>query len=177
MAWVILGALIIVGATVIGYLGGRDDDLGWIYAVAVSLISLLSVSTIVGIILSLNREVVPYSQSDYEYELVSINAGDYSDVEGFFRGRRFYVIGQISSSLGTDYKVYRKLSDSDYKLEHIPSSNSIIRYSDENPKVHVTTYSCPERELRAWTLTECSAPATEYVIYVPEGSIINEINL
>ena len=89
--------------------------------------------------------------------------------------------GYINSELAAGFSYYQKDGDS-YQLKTANADQSIIKYTEDTPKVVIDTTYCVStlgNLFRPWTLDWCKAGSntSHYTFYVPEGSIKENYNL
>lgn len=144
-------------------------------------LSLGALFLVVGSVLSGTN--VPIETTTTEYELVNMGDTTYADVHGNIHGSAFLVRGTISTDLSAGFSYYQK-EDSGYTLKTAKATQSVIKYSNETPKVVVEQTYCkrsnpkgPTIGLLFFEMCETEKEYTHYTFYIPEGSIVERFNL
>lgn len=125
----------------------------------------------------------PYlpQESSVEHELVQIADQAYPNTHGYMHGSFFLALGYASGSASTDleqsFTFYQKNGDN-YTLESAPADKSVIRYTNDQPKVVYETAVCvwgenggPKLDLWGFESCDTSKQYDRYIFYIPEGSI------
>lgn len=146
------------------------------------------IGTLLGFIVCFTLSViagpnVPIETTTTEYELVNMGDTTYADVHGNIHGSAFLVRGTISTDLSAGFSYYQK-EDSGYTLKTAKATQSVIKYSNETPKVVVEQAYCkrsnpkgPTIGLLFFEMCETEKEYTHYTFYIPEGSIVERFNL
>lgn len=126
---------------------------------------------------------VPIETTTTEYELVNMGDTTYADVHGNIHGSAFLMRGTISTDLSAGFSYYQK-EDSGYTLKTAKATQSVIKYSNETPKVVIEQAYCkrsnpkgPAIGLLFFEMCETEKEYTHYTFYIPEGSIVEKFNL
>ena len=115
-----------------------------------------------------------------EYELVQMSDHVYSDTEGHIGGGIFIISGKIDTELSSGFSYYQKDGDS-YSLKTVDAGKSIIKYSNDKPKVVIEDIHCvkPKETFSFWFLNiKCEGEdQMHYTFYVPQGSVKENFSL
>jgi len=98
-----------------------------------------------------------------------ISLKDNIDIEGrggFLRGTT------IENEL---YYYYMVETENGYTFEKINADNTYIKYSDNNFRIETKSYLTFDNPVLYWFATPVKAP--EYIIYIPEGSIVYDYEI
>lgn len=157
---------------------------GIIYDVAEGLIGAL-MGLMVGALVCLIATIFwgPYAPMETvfrEYELVQMNDHVYSDTEGHIGGSIFVISGKINTELSSGFSYYQKDGDG-YSLKTVDASKSMIKYSDNKPKVVVDDVHCvkPKEFFSFWFMNiKCKdEDQMHYTFYIPQGSVKENFSL
>ncbi len=130
--------------------------------------------------IQINSNIVePVEQPEVSETLVNINDTSYPNVNGSIRGKLFYVYGSISTDNSQAFNYYVEQADGSFKLKSAPASDSTIIYTDNTPKVEITSYVCEKGKaiVETWSVAGCKNRPTTYKFYIPEGSIAEEYRI
>lgn len=120
-------------------------------------------------------------ESSVEHELVQIADQAYPNTHGGMHGSFFLALGHASGSVSTDleqsFTFYQNNGDN-YTLESAPADKSVIRYTNDQPKVVHEYAVCvwgenggPSLDLWGFKSCDTSKQYDRYTFYIPEGSI------
>jgi len=108
--------------------------------------------------------------------LVSAKVGGSWKIEGAFSGGIFVSRGYIEGGSKVGFLFYQQEGEGTI-LKEIPADRTTIKYSDE-PRIVTNSYFCEDPEIGLWGVAyRCSTPEPTYTLYVPEGSIVGNIDL
>lgn len=115
-----------------------------------------------------------------EYELVQMGDQTYANTSGVFRGGLFLRSGTINTNLDAGYSYYQKEGNG-FTLKTAGANNSTIKYTNDTPKVVITSSRCVnETSFGLWgfeNICDHTKIATWNTFYIPEGSIAEGFEL
>lgn len=142
----------------------RDFILSNLFTGMISFILALVISAVVSFFYN------PLEEYNYSFNIDSLK--DNIATSGEIRGGIFCMSGYIDGEINY---YYSRKTDNGYKIEHIPSSNTYVKY-DNNEKPKVTVY----RERSTYPkwynqiFFDCGTDTFKYyTITVPEGTIVS----
>ena len=167
MIWIITGVLVCIVSIVKVFCDSFND---WFDKINLSIASILFSAAITLIVLLVSSLIVS-NCAEIKYDMISdtkiIALKDNQSTNG-----NFYVFGgYVDEDLCYYYATETKLG---YKTEKIKADNTYIRYTNENP--HVERYYARFANDRVHLLGFCMLDDT-YVIYCPDGTVINEFKV
>lgn len=178
MLFIILGLAIAVIYCIL-----NSKDLYVSEMVALVLTGILVGFVTCGIASAIAGPNVPIETTTTEYELVNMGDTTYADVNGNIHGSAFLVRGTISTDLSAGFSYYQEEGDG-YTLKTAKATQSVIKYSNDTPKVVVEQAYCkrsnpkgPTIGLLFFEMCETEKEYTHYTFYIPEGSIVEKFNL
>lgn len=122
----------------------------------------------------------PIETTATEYELVQMGDQTYANTSGVFSGGLFLRSGTINTNLDAGYSYYQKDGDG-FSLKTAGANNSTIKYTNDTPKVVITSSHCTKKVgFGLWgieNLCDHTKIATWNTFYVPEGSIAEGFEL
>ena len=165
MFWVILTAVVFLALAIL------CEEYGVLY------FGVLVALGVVTVQLATATWVDPYPHEN-EYQLAQLNDTAYSSTEGVIGGGVFVTVGYVGTSLKAGYTYYRVIGD-EYTLQTVEADHAVVKYTTETPKIVERQWLCEYRiKWDFWGgFSRCDNRATEYILYVPEGTVVHNYSL
>lgn len=166
MLWFIIGLLITIGIVIYWIV---DDLFGWFGAIGMGFLVLL-LATGSAVLLTIGSSIIAETCADKTYSLaedIDIYAlQDNLTTEGSF----FLGSGHINDELKY---FYVEQTEFGYTVNNVDADNTYIQYTTDRCHLERHTYTFDN-----WFVNLIAVPLTDrYVIYIPEGSIINNYSV